>query len=70
MEIRPEPDGGATLRLSKSELVSLYNLENGFVHQAAKDPTVSAEWLRPARIRLHQIAVLLGRDDVPHPDDE
>ncbi len=71
MDLHPEPDGGATIRLSKVELVAYYNLLNGFLQQGETwvDGTpIPQEVLRPHRLQLHQLAVAIGRHDVPHPD--
>lgn len=72
MEITREQDGGATIRLSPLELVRYYNLVNAFLNQGstcADGSPIPAEVLRPHQIQLHQLAVAIGRDDIPHPDD-
>lgn len=72
MEIQPEADGGATIRLSNIELVGYYNLLNSFLQQGATwadGTSIPDETLRPHRLQLHQLAVAIGRDDVPHPDE-
>ena len=71
MEVHVEDDGGATIRLSKIELVGYYNLVNSFLNQGttwADGSPIPPEVLRPHQLQLHQLAVAIGRNDVPHPD--
>ncbi len=71
--LEQQPDGGATVRLSKVELARMFN---GLVQQLQpplnwEDGTpIPPEVTHPLRLQLHQVALLLGRDDIPHPDME
>ena len=64
-------DGGATVRLSQVELTRMFN---GLV-QLLQPPLTWADGsdiprdvLHPLRLQLHQVARLIGRKDIPHPD--
>lgn len=66
-------DGGATVRLSEIELTRMFN---GLVYALRPPLTwvdgtpIQPEATHSLRLQLHQVAVLLGRDDIPHPDQE
>ena len=69
LELQPEDDGGATIRLSRLELVGYFNLLSVFLNQGstwADGSPIPAEALRPHRIQLHQLATAIGRTDVAH----
>lgn len=71
MDITPEADGGATITLTRQELVAYYNLLNGFLREGSTwsdGSPIPAEVTRPQRLQLHQLAVALGRDDDSEPD--
>ncbi len=72
MDLRPEPDGGATLRLSRQELVGYYNLLAQFLREPLTwvDGTpIPPEVARAQRLQLHQLAVAVGMEQYhPHPD--
>jgi hypothetical protein len=65
-----EADGGATIRLSRQELVQYYNLLNAFMAQTcwSDGRPVPEEITLPHLRQLHQLAVAIGRDDVLDPD--
>ncbi len=71
--LEQHPDGGATLRLSQVELGRMFN---GLVHNLQPPLTwtngtaIPPEVLHPLRVQLHQVALLIGRDDIRHPDAE
>jgi hypothetical protein len=70
MEVHVEDDGGATIRLSRIELVRYFNLVSDFLHQGttwADGSPIPPAVLRPHQLQLHQLAVAIGRNDVPHP---
>jgi hypothetical protein len=60
VEVKQADDGGATLRVSRLELVRLYNLCNAFVAAAPVDER--AAWTEPARQMRDALAAALGRD--------
>ncbi len=71
MDVHPEPDGGATLRLSPVELAGYFNLLSEFLNRgnAWSDGTpIPPVATRPMRLQLHQLAIALGRNDIPPPD--
>ncbi len=71
--LEQHPDGGATVRLSNVELVRMFN---GLVQPLqppltwADGTPIPPEVTHPLRLQLHQLALLLGREDIPHPDAE
>lgn len=71
MDLRSEPDGGATIRLSRLELVGYYNHLSRFLSEGetwSDGSPIPDEVLRPLRLQLHQLSVAIGRDDIAHPD--
>lgn len=70
MEVHPDPDGGATLRLSPQELVQYYNLLDSFLAEGKtwSDGTpMPDDVLRPFVEQLSQLRRAIGRPDLEAP---